>query len=61
MTFKAHRYPKDWKQIRAAIMQRAGNACECTGQCGDTHAAGPCGAPHMALGVAARHAHTETR
>ncbi len=25
------RYPKDWKQIRAAILERAGHCCE---QCG---------------------------
>ncbi|HEY5800339.1 MAG TPA: hypothetical protein VIT92_08960 [Burkholderiaceae bacterium] len=23
-----HRYPEDWKEIRAAILQRAGNCCE---------------------------------
>lgn len=23
-----HRYPKDWRAIRAAILERAGNACE---------------------------------
>jgi hypothetical protein len=27
------RYPKDWKAIRAAILERADNRCECTGQC----------------------------
>lgn len=26
-----HRYPRDWKQIRAAILERAGHRCE---QCG---------------------------
>ena len=26
-----HRYPRDWKQIRAAILDRAGHRCE---QCG---------------------------
>ncbi len=26
-----HRYPRDWKQIRAAILERTGNRCE---QCG---------------------------
>lgn len=29
------RYPKDWLQIRARILARADNRCECTGQCGD--------------------------
>lgn len=28
------RYPADWKQIRAAIMKRAGDRCECRGECG---------------------------
>ena len=26
-----HRYPKDWKAIRAAILERAGHACEFCG------------------------------
>lgn len=29
-----HRYPANWKDIRAAIMERAGGRCECTGECG---------------------------
>lgn len=28
------RYPKDWKRISAAIRERAGNRCECEGECG---------------------------
>jgi hypothetical protein len=28
------RYPADWKQISAAIKQRAGGRCECLGECG---------------------------
>lgn len=48
MTFRAHRYPKDWKAIRSAIVERAGNACECTGQCGSEHL-DRCGAPNGAL------------
>lgn len=28
MTFRAERYPRDWKAIRAAILTRANNACE---------------------------------
>jgi len=47
MTFKAHRYPKDWKAIRAAIMERAAGTCECTGQCGSSHEV-RCGAPNGA-------------
>ena len=42
-------YPprKEWLAIRAAIMQRAGNECECIGECGDKHEmAGRCLAPH---------------
>lgn len=32
------RYPKDWRSIRGRVMERAGNRCECTGECGDEHA-----------------------
>lgn len=28
------RYPKDWKVISARIKARAGNRCECQGECG---------------------------
>lgn len=28
------RYPSDWKVISAAIRDRAGNRCECLGECG---------------------------
>lgn len=28
------RYPKDWKVISAKIKERAGNQCECIGECG---------------------------
>lgn len=31
------RYPKDWKQVRARIMERAENRCECRGECGHEH------------------------
>ncbi len=31
------RYPADWILIRGRILARAGNACECVGQCGDEH------------------------
>lgn len=46
MTFRAERYPADWKAIRANIMRRADDACECVGQCGDAHDGGRCLAPH---------------
>ena len=28
------KYPKDWKGISKAIRERAGNRCECVGECG---------------------------
>jgi len=28
------RYPKDWKAISASIRARAGDRCECEGECG---------------------------
>ena len=28
------KYPPDWKQIRARILFRADNQCECEGECG---------------------------
>lgn len=40
-------YPRDWRSITARIRERAGNACECTGQCGDPHE-GRCAAPNGA-------------
>lgn len=41
------RYPRDWTKISERIrFVRAGGKCECTGQCGDTHVAGRCAAPH---------------
>lgn len=44
------RYPKDWKAISKRIRhERAGNRCECVGECGDSHG-GRCkalnGEPH---------------
>ena len=44
------RYPKDWPAITARIRERAGNKCECIGQCGDSHCAprGLCGVPNGA-------------
>lgn len=33
------RYPADWREISAAIRERAGSRCECRGECGrGTHA-----------------------
>ena len=31
------RYPDNWQEIRASIIQRSQNRCECTGQCGRYH------------------------
>ncbi len=36
------RYPKDWKDIRARILERAGDRCECLGECRTDHG-GRCG------------------
>jgi hypothetical protein len=41
MTFRAERYPKDWKAIRAQVLARADERCECRGECGDAHDNGP--------------------
>jgi hypothetical protein len=41
------RYPDDWKAISLRIRERAGQQCECTGQCGDEHhGKGRCNAPN---------------
>lgn len=39
-------YPKNWKEIRASILERADNACECDGQCGHRHPMLVCCAPN---------------
>lgn len=36
------RYPEDWPAIRRRILERAGNRCECTGECGVDHRSGRC-------------------
>ena len=28
------KYPKDWKRISLSIRERAGNRCDCVGECG---------------------------
>ena len=43
------RSPKSWPRIRAEIRARAGERCECTGQCGDAHDGGQCNAPNGAM------------
>jgi len=49
-------YSRDagWPELRAAILARAGGACECTGQCG-SHS-DRCGAPDRAYIVRPGHA-----
>jgi hypothetical protein len=41
-------YPpaREWKVIRARILERAGNACECRGECGLVHQYGRCEVPN---------------
>ncbi|SRR6266550_4835976 len=34
MPWDRRKYPKDWKEVVAAVRTRSGNRCECTGQCG---------------------------
>lgn len=31
------RYPTNWRVISEGVRERAGQRCECTGQCGDDH------------------------
>ena len=31
------RYPKTWNAVRARILARAGDRCECRGECGSVH------------------------
>lgn len=43
------RYPNDWRAISKRIRERAGQRCECTGQCGDEHDHWTCGAVNGSL------------
>ncbi|MBC8551501.1 MAG: hypothetical protein H8D23_17790 [Candidatus Brocadiales bacterium] len=36
------RYPADWKETRIRILERAGNRCECEGECGLHTTSGRC-------------------
>lgn len=47
MPFKRENYPADWKAISLRIRARAGQACECTGACGE-HPRERCNAPNGA-------------
>lgn len=40
--------PREWRELRARILERAGHACECRGECGVAHAR-RCGAANGAL------------
>jgi hypothetical protein len=44
------RYPADWKAISAGIRERAGDRCECLGECGRGTHEGRC--PNRQYGVA---------
>ncbi len=57
MTFRKERYPEDWKALRASILERAHEACECTGQCGREHPGGRCFATNGDLIVRAKAQH----
>ncbi len=46
MTFRAARYPQNWRAISLSIRRRAGDVCECSGECGDAHDGGRCSAPN---------------
>jgi hypothetical protein len=46
VAFNKKLYPKNWKELRAAALERAGNRCACTGHCGSQHEGGRCGAPN---------------
>ncbi len=40
--------PREWRGLRARILARAGNACECRGECGARHDGLICWAPNGA-------------
>lgn len=42
MPMDRKQYPADWEAIRERILARAGDRCECEGECGRQHA-GRCG------------------
>jgi hypothetical protein len=46
MTFDRSRYPADWDQIRARVLARAEQRCECRGECSSEHDRGRCDAPN---------------
>lgn len=42
-------YPPHWQHLRATVLRRADDACECLGECGDTHVHDRCNAPNHAM------------
>jgi len=40
----SYRYPEDWPEVAADVRARAGDRCECRGECGSPY----CNAPHQA-------------
>jgi len=42
MSIDYKKYPKNWKEIRARILKRAKNRCECEGECGLHTTTGRC-------------------
>jgi hypothetical protein len=40
------KYPANWREVSRAIRERAGQRCECTGECGDEHTGQRCNAPN---------------
>jgi len=49
MPMDKRHYPKDWLSLRAQVLTRAKNCCECKGECGATHEGDHCAAPDHAL------------
>ena len=49
MPMNKDHYPKDWKSLRARVLLRAKNCCECRGECGSIHEEDYCAAPNYAL------------
>lgn len=48
------RYPRDWPAIAASIRARAGDRCECMGECGLHTTTGRCVEVNRAVGVHTR-------
>jgi hypothetical protein len=44
------KYPDDWKERRASVLKRAGDRCECQGECGSRHKGDRCNAKNGSRG-----------